>query len=380
MENNQSKTGSSSDTQPITIKRGATNPPQKAPAEYFTGNVSVTHLIAPHDPARTSGGSVTFEPGARSAWHTHPFGQSLIIVAGSGRVQSWGGAMQEFGAGDVVWIPAGVKHWHGAAPHGPMTHLAIQENLNGKAADWLEKVTDEQYGSTPAHAVETDLQKVSPALDAYNSEHLLGEVWKRPGLSARDRSLVTIAVMIARSQAEALIFHLDQAINNGVTPAEIAELLMHLAFYSGWGNAIGAVAAIKEVFARRNISPDQLPMAQVDLLSFDEAGEAGRAEAVEANFGATAPGVVQYTTQALFRNLWLRPGLQPRDRSLVTVSALIASGQVAQVTYHLNRAMDNGLTQTEASEALTQLAFYAGWPHVFSALPAVKDVFEKRPR
>jgi 4-carboxymuconolactone decarboxylase len=111
----------------------------------------------------------------------------------------------------------------------------------------------------------------------------------------------------------------------------------------------------------------------------DEVAEAARAGAVERQFGAVAPGVVHYTTTALFRDLWLRPDLAPRDRSLVTVSALIANGQVAQVTYHLNRAIENGLTQTEASEALTQLAFYVGWPNVFSALPVVKDVFEKRP-
>ena len=116
------------------------------------------------------------------------------------------------------------------------------------------------------------------------------------------------------------------------------------------------------------------------FLPLDEAAEKQRAATVEQNFGAVAPGVVQYTTDILFRDLWLRPGLAPRDRSLVTVSALIAAGQTAQLNHHLNRAMDNGLTQRQASEVLTQLAFYAGWPNVFSALPAVKDVFEKRAR
>ena len=106
--------------------------------------------------------------------------------------------------------------------------------------------------------------------------------------------------------------------------------------------------------------------------------ESQRAATVEQNFGAVAPGVVQYTTDLLFRDLWLRPGLAARDRSLVTVSALVASGQVAQIPYHLNRAMDNGLTRTQASEVLTHLAFYAGWPTVFSALPVVKGVFETR--
>jgi len=111
----------------------------------------------------------------------------------------------------------------------------------------------------------------------------------------------------------------------------------------------------------------------------NEQAEAQRAAAVEQNFGAVAPGVVHYTTNLLFRDIWPRPALAPRDRSLITVSALVASGQVAQITYHLNKAMDNGLSQREASEMLTHLAFYAGWPPVFSALPAVKEVFQRRP-
>jgi len=132
------------------------------------------------------------------------------------------------------------------------------------------------------------------------------------------------------------------------------------------------------VFAERKIDMTRLPPARPTALPLDEKAEAARARGVEENFGKVAPGVVQYTTDALFRDLWLRPGLAPRDRSLVTVSALVANGQVAQVTYHLNRAMDNGLLEAQASEALTQLAFYAGWPNVFSAMPVFKDVFAKR--
>jgi 4-carboxymuconolactone decarboxylase len=113
-------------------------------------------------------------------------------------------------------------------------------------------------------------------------------------------------------------------------------------------------------------------------LPLDETAEAQRAARVDAQFGQAFPGIVQYTTELLFRDLWLRPGLAPRDRSLVTVSALIAAGQVAQVPYHLNRAMDKGLTQAQAAEVVTHLAFYAGWPCAFSAIPAVKDVFEQR--
>jgi 4-carboxymuconolactone decarboxylase len=140
----------------------------------------------------------------------------------------------------------------------------------------------------------------------------------------------------------------------------------------------GAVA--KDAFAERKIGTDQLPASSPKPLPLDEAAEARRETLVREQFGTVAPGVVQYTTDILFRDLWLRPDLAPRDRSLVTVSALIASGQVAQMPYHLNRAMDNGLTREQAGEVLTHLAFYVGWPNVFSAMPVAKEVFDKRAR
>jgi 4-carboxymuconolactone decarboxylase len=172
--------------------------------------------------------------------------------------------------------------------------------------------------------------------------------------------------------------YFNLALDNGVKASEISETITHLAFYSGWANAMSAVAVAKDVFAERNIGTDQLPPASGPLLPLDEAAEAQRAARIGEQFGKVAPGVVQYTTDILFRDLWLRPDLAPRDRSLATVSALIASGQVAQIPYHLDRAMDNGLTQPQAAEVITHLAFYVGWPNAFSALPVANEVFEKR--
>jgi 4-carboxymuconolactone decarboxylase len=225
-----------------------------------------------------------------------------------------------------------------------------------------------------------DIRTVAPALDKYMQDRLLGDVWKRPGLSPRDRSISTLAALIARNQTIEMPYHVNLALDNGVKPSEISGTITHLAFYSGWANALSAVAVAKDIFAERKIGTDQLPAATPPLLPLDEASEADRATRVGQQFGTVFPGVVQYTTDVLFRDLWLRPDLAPRDRSLVTVSALIASGQVAQLAGHLNRAMDNGLTQTQAAEAITHLAFYVGWPNVFSAMPVAKDVFEKRPR
>jgi 4-carboxymuconolactone decarboxylase len=229
-----------------------------------------------------------------------------------------------------------------------------------------------------AHAQTKEKPMALPALDHYTNELLLGDVWKRPGLSPRDRSIVTLSVLVARHHTNELAFHIGRALDNGVKPGEIGELMTHLAFYSGWGNATAASTIAGDVFAQRHVKGDRLTGATFQPLPLDEKAEAARASSVSQNFGQTAPGVVKYTTDALFRELWLRPGLAPRDRSLVTVSALVAAGQVAQIPYHLGRAMDNGLMESEASEALTQLAFYAGWPNVFSAMPVFKDVFEKR--
>ena len=127
------------------ITRAGSQSSRKGPAEYFTGAVRVDPLFQAPDPARVSGGHVTFEPGARSAWHTHPLGQTLVITSGLGWVQREGGPIEEVRPGDVVWFPPGLKHWHGATPTTAMTHIAIQESLNGKNVDWMEKVSDEQY-------------------------------------------------------------------------------------------------------------------------------------------------------------------------------------------------------------------------------------------
>jgi len=127
------------------IKRGGSQPSARGPAGYFTGTVRIDPLFQAPAPARVTGASVTFEPGARTAWHTHPLGQTLIVTFGCGWVQREGGPVEEIRPGDVVWFPPGEKHWHGATPTTAMTHIAVQEALNGKAVDWMEKVSDAQY-------------------------------------------------------------------------------------------------------------------------------------------------------------------------------------------------------------------------------------------
>ena len=127
------------------LRRVGTQSSARGPSDWFTGIVRIDPLFDAPAPARVHGAHVTFEPGARTAWHTHPLGQTLIVTGGVGRVQCWGGPVEEIRPGDVIWFPPGEKHWHGAAPATAMTHIAVQEAIHGKAVDWMEKVSDEQY-------------------------------------------------------------------------------------------------------------------------------------------------------------------------------------------------------------------------------------------
>jgi len=241
--------------QTITLARSGSQPAREGPAENFTGSVRVDPLFAANESARASGAYVTFQPDAHTAWHTHPRGQVLVVTAGAGRVQSWGGPVEEIGPGDVVRIPPGVKHWHGASPNSAMTHFAVQEHADGKTVDWLEKVAAEPYGAAKvAGAVPTQrsraqelLGDITPKLAELTDNVLFGDVWERPGLSKRDRSLATVAALIALNRPDQLRSHLRLALNNGAKKEELVEVITHLAFYSGWPNAISAALVAKEV-------------------------------------------------------------------------------------------------------------------------------------
>jgi 4-carboxymuconolactone decarboxylase len=251
----------------IVVTRSEDQGSRQGPAENFTGSVRVDQQFQAKALGRALGARVTFEPGARTAWHTHPLGQTLIVTSGVGRVQRWGDPVDEIRPGDLVWIPAGQKHWHGASPTTAMSHIAIVEQLEGRSVDWMEKVTDEQYAApvrprpaaaavpvpapsgqpTPAQRIMGDF---APKLAQLTGDVLFGDVWARPQLSPRDRSLVTISALIAMNRPDQLRSHLVRARDNGVTEDEIVESITHLAFYAGWPSAITAVTVAKEVFGR----------------------------------------------------------------------------------------------------------------------------------
>ena len=240
----------------------------------------------------------------------------------------------------------------------------------------LAAPAEAQTGPVPPRVAPPIVHEVTPALGTYTDAVLFGDVWRRPDLSPRDRSVVTIAALIAGGHTGQMTGHFNRGLDNGVTGGEIAAIITHLAFYAGWPRAISAVAVAKEVFAQRGVGPD--PAASAAPLPVDAAQEAQRAAAVEGQAGAVAPALVQYTNGVLFGDLWRRADLAPRDRSLVTIAALIAAGQVEQLPFHMHRGMDAGLTRVQLSEAITHLAFYAGWPRAIATVPVAKAVFEAR--
>ncbi len=372
----------SAGAQSLVITRGGSRPIRPAPPQTFTGSAHVEMLFEALGPSHASAGTVTFEPRARTAWHAHPRGQILVVTAGVGRVQRWGDPIQETRAGDVVRIPPDQKHWHGASPQASMTHIAISEHRDGTTVQWMEKVTDEQYGGAPAAVPPGSgrpsgplQQKLSPGMAALTDDVLYGDVWRRPELSPRDRSLVTISVLIATGKTAQLAGHLGRALDNGVQPSEASGLLAHLAVYCGWPNAVSALEVYDQVYTARKVDTAALHAVGPRLPA--PASDAARIEAVAANVAEVAPKFAQLTNDVVFDDLWRRPDLSPRDRSLVTVVALAAIGDDDQLDACVRRGLDAGLTRSQITEAVTHLGFYAGWSRATKAMTAVARSFGK---
>lgn len=233
-----------------------------------------------------------------------------------------------------------------------------------------QAATEDRPSVAPA-----DMQAVAPALARYTDDVLFGDNWENPRLGKRDRSLITISALIAGGKSAQLPGHLGRALDNGVRPSEISGLVTHLAFYSGWPNAVSATTVVREVFDQRKIAPTEIAPARMSLLPLASAQEKLRAD--EAN-ATMPPNLARFTNEVVFADLWRRPDLSPRDRSLVTIAALTMAGDTGQLPFHIDRALDNGVTQVELGEAMTHLAFYAGWPKAMSRAALVREAVEKR--
>lgn len=241
---------------PVSITHESDRPLRAAAPEHFTGKAIVAPLFPAEAPSDATAAYVTFEPGAHTDWHAHPVGQHLVVTKGTGYIQFWGGERKTIKTGDVVWIPPEVKHWHGATPDSSFTHLAVQEHREGKTADWFEKVTDVQYDTPEKTAVVPQqptraqqlMSETAPKLAELTDQVLYADIWERPDLSKRERSLITVSALIALNRPDQLRSHINLALKNGVTKSEISEEITHLAFYTGWPSAVTAVGIAKEVF------------------------------------------------------------------------------------------------------------------------------------
>jgi 4-carboxymuconolactone decarboxylase len=258
---------STQESKTISITRNSASSPEMRTAENFTGSVGVEPFLQPTEPSPLVGARVTFAPGARTDWHSHPMGQTLIVTTGAGWVQQEGGEKQEIKLGDVVWTPPGVKHWHGATTTDRLTHIALTEQQpDGKRVIWMEKVSDAQYNAPVRVQATTALVRLSatnnrpsaramgdfaPKLAEITDDVLYADVWERPQLSRRDRSLVTVAALIAMNRPDQLRSHITRARDNGVTQEEVVETITHMAFYAGWPNAVTAIGVAREIFEKK---------------------------------------------------------------------------------------------------------------------------------
>jgi 4-carboxymuconolactone decarboxylase len=267
----------------------------------------------------------------------------------------------------------------------------------------MEKVSDDQYnglspsaaGQAPAPAQTQDQsqsqpssqpqgsaapsgplqQRIAPGLATLTDDVLFGDVWRRPELSPRDRSLVTISVLIATGKPAQLAGHLGRALTNGVQPSEASGLLAHLAIYSGWPSAVSALEVYEQVYTARKVDTAALRTVTPRLLA--PSSDGARARALNDELGGVAPKFVQLTSDVVFDDLWRRSDLTLRDRSLVTIAALAAMGDDDQLDGYVRRGLESGLTRSQITEALTHLGFYAGWPKATKAMTAVTKALAK---
>ncbi|WP_419816555.1 carboxymuconolactone decarboxylase family protein [Glacieibacterium sp.] len=233
--------------------------------------------------------------------------------------------------------------------------------------------------TTPVEAQERvsiapkNMQAIASGLADYTDNVLFGDVWLRPELAPRDRSMVTLSVLIATGKTAQLPGHLGRGLTNGIKPAEIAGIVTHLAFYTGWPNAVSSLNEIEKVFADRKI--DLVTLAPLAGPPAVLPADAERAAMVQKNIAPVAPKFAALTNEVIFGDLWRRTDLSPRDRSLVTIAALAAGGDAAQLEFHIRYGLENGLTKTEIGEVFTHLAFYAGWPKASAAVAVAGRVF-----
>ena len=333
------------------IRRAGTQASAAGPADYFSGRVRVDPLFPATGEINASGAYVTFEPGARSAWHTHPAGQRLVVIAGVGLTQEWGKPVQEIRPGDVIVCPPGVKHWHGAAPTSAMTHLAVTGVVDGKSVQWLEKVTD-----YPNNAQSPVTPLATPA------EHAVSEV-----LSARQQAIPLIAASMATSNMPKLNAALNKGLDAGLTVSEAKEILVQLYAYTGFPrslNALGELMKVVDARKQRGIQddpgrePGRVIPTGAELLVVGKANQTRISGApVQGPLFDFAPVINQYLQAHLFGDIFERDNLDWQSRELATVAALAATpGVEPQLRSHMAASMRVGLSAAQLRQLAQVLA------------------------
>ncbi len=331
------------------ITRAGTQSSVAGPAATFVGKVRVDPLFPADEEVQASSAYVSFEPGARSAWHTHPAGQRLVVTSGVGLTQEWGKPMQQIHVGDVVVCPAGVKHWHGAAPHSAMTHLAVTGVVDGKSVAWLEQLSDDQY------------RDASAGIDA----PVAGP------LSPRQQAIPLIAAAAASSDMPQLTAALSRGLDAGLTLSETKEVLVQLYAYAGFPKSLNALGELMNVVRAREArgiapAPGQPPTGKVPVgAALRARGTANQTRISGAPVTGPvmdfAPIINQYLQTHLFGDIFERDNLDWQSRELATVGALaMMPGVEAQLRSHMAASQRVGLSRAQLHH-LAQLLAHSGY-------------------
>lgn len=343
----------------IRITRLGSQAAIKGPESSFTGDVRVDRLFKADGEARAAGGTVAFAPGARTAWHTHPLGQTIIITEGVGLVQDWGGPVHEVRPGDIVWFPPFLKHWHGAAPASAMAHIAIAEELDGKAVDWLEQVSDAQYAR-------------------------LGE---------RQKRIALIGAFTANGDLESLKTALAKGLESGLTVNQIKEVITQMYAYCGFPRALNATSTFLALMKEREhrgiedeAGPEPtLPIIKSENGKYDQGMQTlmrlanADAPIPKGETDRFIPTIEVFLKEHLFADIFGRDNLGYLEREIATVGALSSLGGVnPMLTFHMGAAMNVGLTESQARELTALIGAEVGRKEGANAAAVLETVLERR--
>lgn len=355
-------TASNKKSEHVEIARAGSQPSGKASPKNFTGNARTDSLFTPKGGSHAYGAIVTFEPCARTDWHSHPMGQTLIVTAGRGYVQKVGGPLFEIRQGDIAWTPADVVHWHGAAPDTAMAHLALSERVEGKAVAWGGKVTDQEYGAVSSKEMPLGLQKTA-----------------------------LIAAFTASGDIDRLKTVLVEGLEAGLTVNEIKEILIHTYAYAGFPralNGINAFIAVMDEREKQGIKDVQGPEASpvvTDKSRYQYGSDVlatlrnSAATSAKPRYEAFTPTIEVFLKEHLFADLFMRDVLDYRSREIATVGVLSAlPGANAQFRSHTGLAMNQGLTEEQMKHLFSVMGTYLGKERGDNALGVLQEVVDSR--